>query len=86
MKIKDGYIIKEVAGTNVVISVADNVSFDGILTLNETGSFLWNELSAEKTEEELVSALLKEYNVSSEQAKTDVSAFIKKLKDLSVIE
>ena len=53
MKIKDGFILKEMAGSWVVVPVGENmVNFQMMMTLNESGAFLWNQLAEEKTEEE----------------------------------
>ena len=45
MKIKDGYIIREVAGSNIVVPIGDEqMSFGGIMTLNPVGAFIWKLL------------------------------------------
>ncbi len=86
MKIKSGFILRNVSGQNVVVAVgAASRSFSGIIRLNETGKFLWERLAAEKTEEELCDALLSEYELSAEQARADVSAFVQKLKEAELL-
>ena len=41
MKIKDGYMVREVAGSQIVVPVGERtVDFNGIITLNETAAFL----------------------------------------------
>ena len=85
MKIKEGYLLSEVAGNHVVIPVG-NVSFNGMLNLNETGVLIWKKLELGCEEDELVQAFLAEYDVSAERAKEDVSAFVKKLKAAGIIE
>ena len=87
MKIKDGFILREVAGNYIVVAVGNAVKdFNGVITLNETGSFLWKKLEVGATEEELKSALLEEYDVSEELATKDISAFIKKLTDAGLVK
>ena len=45
MKLKANYVLREVAGENIVIPVdSEAINFNGIMTLNETGKFLWNQL------------------------------------------
>ena len=47
MKIREGFILKEIAGSYVVVPVGDDlVDFSLMITINETGAFLWNCLSA----------------------------------------
>ena len=80
MKIKDGFILREVAGNYIVVAVGDAVKeFNGVINLNETGAFLWKILQEGATEEQLKEKLLGEYDVSSEIAERDVKIFINKL-------
>lgn len=86
MQIKKGFILRTVGGQNVVVAVgAASRSFSGIIRLNETGKFLWEQLSADKSENELCAALLDEYDLSEEQARADISAFVKKLKEAELL-
>ena len=80
MKLKKDFVLRQVAGTWVVLPLGDTaVDFNGMLTLNETGTFLWQALEKETEREKLVESLLAEYNVSREIALTDVDAFLDKL-------
>ena len=81
MKIKDGYILSEVAGKTVVLPTGDDLDLSKMITLNDTGKFLWQELQQDTNEDNLVSALLREYSVDETTARADVSSFINKLKD-----
>jgi len=81
MKIKDGFILRDVAGETVVLPSGDELDLNLMITLNGTGKFLWERLEQESTEEDLVSALLGEYDVDAETAKAAVTAFVKKLDD-----
>lgn len=86
MKIKDGFILREVAGSYIVVAVGDAVkTFNGVITLNETSAFLWNVLIKGATEEELVNALLGEYEVEKETAEKGVKAFINRLTEAKLI-
>ena len=88
MKIKEGFILKEIAGNFVVVPVGENlVDFSSMITTNETGAFLWEKLQNGATEEELCSALLGEYEgVSYEDALSDVKEFVKILKEKNIVE
>ena len=57
------------------------MDFNGMITVNETGAFLWEKLSEEITEEALLAAMLDEYEVDEETAKADIAEFIKLLDD-----
>ena len=87
MKIKDGFILREVAGNFIVVAVGEAVKdFNGVINLNETGALLWRTLSDGATEQELVDALLNEYEVSEEIARRDVKIFIYKLTEAKLIK
>lgn len=87
MKIKEGFVLKKIAGSHLVIPLGSQVvDFGSIIKLNETGAFLWNELQRDKEKNELVSALLTEYDVAQEKAESDVEAFVEKLKGVDLLE
>lgn len=88
MKIKDTFLLKNVAGKTIVVPVGKaTLDFNAIITLNETGAFLFAKLQEkDMTEAELISALLEEYDVSEEQAKNDIERFVKSITDAGVVE
>ena len=86
MKIKDGYMLREVAGNSVVVAVGKaTLDFNGLITLNSTGAFLWKMLAKETTEEALITAMLDEYEIDERTAKTDIAEFMDKLKGADLI-
>jgi len=87
MKVKFGYIMREVAGNIVVVPIGTSaIDFSGVITLNETGAFLWKLLENEISEQELLSSMLKEYDIDEEIAKVDISTFLTKLKEADLFE
>ena len=79
MKLKDGFILRRVAGKTVVLPCDEALDLNMMITLNDTGAFLWEMLQEETTQEALVAALLGEYDVDEETAKASVAAFVEKL-------
>lgn len=86
MKLKKGFVLREVAGETVVVPVNAELNFNGMITLNETAKVLWNILENETTEDALVKAILGEFNVDEATAQNDVALFIQKLKGLDFLE
>ena len=87
MKVKDNLMVRVIAGSNVVLPLgALSLDFTGMLTLNETGVFLWSLLRADTTREELAKALTEEYDVTYDEALADVDAFIEKLDKAGYLE
>ena len=86
MKIKDGFMLRGVAGKNVVVAVgAASLDFDGLISLNETGTFLWKVLEDGADFDILTEKLLAEYDIDEETAKRDISAFLEKVKEADLI-
>ncbi|MGN0475846.1 MAG: PqqD family protein [Ruminococcus sp.] len=87
MKLKEDFLLREVAGCYVVVPVGKaTVDFNGMLNLNDTGAFLWEHLQQETTKEELLKAMLDTYEVSKDLASKDIDNFIKKLEDAGILE
>ena len=87
IRIKDGFVLRQIADTWVVIAIGETMmDFNGMMTLNETGVFLWNSIGEENSIEALTQALTKEYEVSHAQAEEDVKAFCDKLVDIGCAE
>lgn len=87
MKIKQDFVLRQVAGTHVVLPIGKaTVDFNGMVTLNETGAFLWRLLEQGIAREALADALTAEYSVSRETALQDVDDFIAMLEPVGCIE
>lgn len=87
MKIKEGFVLKTVGDNHIVVPVgAQTVDFRSMITLNETGAFLWKQLATGCEEAELTAALLAEYDVATEIAANDVSVFVAKLRENDLLE
>ena len=77
MKIKKGFVLRQVGSENVVVPVGEmSKIFHGMINLNETGAFLWRFFSEEHTAEEAVQALCNEYEAEREQVEADVNRFV----------
>ena len=77
MKIKKGFVVRNVGGECVVVTVGEmSKTFHGMINLNETGAFLWRFFTEEHTVEEAVDALCQEYEADREQVETDVNRFV----------
>ena len=86
MKIKEGFILRKVNDTGVVVPVGEATrTFDGMIMLNETGAFLWGLLQEEADRAALIDALLTEYETTHMQAEKDVDGFIEKLREANLL-
>ena len=87
MKIKENFLLRQVADTWVVMPIGQEMlDFNGMLTLNETGAFLWQRLQEGADLEGLVKALTAEYDVSAEIARADAEEFCQKIRSAGCAE
>ena len=76
MKLKENYLLRQVADTWVVLPLGQaSVDFNGMLKLNETGAMLWKVLEQGGGLEAMADTLTAEYAVSREQALADAEEF-----------
>ena len=87
MKIKEGFVLRQVADNWVVLPVGQaSVNFNGMISLNESGALLWRTLEQGGDRIALAEALLDEYDVGRDEALADVDAFLAALKKAGCIE
>ena len=89
MKIKKGFVLREVCGENVIVGEGlGAINFGKLLALNETAAWLWKQAVAlgDFTVDALAEKLCEEYEVTEEQAKTDVAKMTAEWQKTGVIE
>lgn len=79
MKLKEGFVLRKIAGRNVVVPDGETLDFKVMISLNDTGCFLWERLEQGATAQELQEALMAAYEVTPERALADVDAFVRQL-------
>ncbi|MFT3952226.1 MAG: PqqD family protein [Oscillospiraceae bacterium] len=86
MKIKQGYMLRTVAGNAVVVPTGKAaLDFSGVISLNETGAFLWKLLEQDADTDALVKGLLNEFDTDEATARRDVSGFYEKLEKAGLL-
>ena len=89
MKLKAGFVLRQVCGENVITGEGlGAINFGKLLALNETAAWLWKEAEAQGdfTVNSLADKLCEEYEVTAEQARQDVDAIVKKWQEVEVVE
>lgn len=87
MKIKNGFVVRSIAGESVVVALGEaSKNFNGIIKLNETGRFLWDKLALGCEKEELINAILAEYEIDKDTAEADIDRFVETLKGANILE
>jgi hypothetical protein len=85
---KKGFILKNVANKWIVVPIGEEaVHFNGLLTLNESGRILFEQLQEnDVTTEMLVKTLMDYYDVDKMTARMDVEVFMDKLREKELLE
>lgn len=87
MKIRKGFVLREVAGRQVVIATGDAAkNFNGIIKLNESAVMLWKMIEKGADEERLAQKIIETYEVDEATAYNDVSMFVTKLKGAGIVD
>ncbi len=87
MKTKKGFMLRSVGNRHVVVAIGKaSEEFNGLITLNDSGAFLWTELSKGCTYDELLAKMLETYEVDEATAKAGLDQFLKTARDADLIE
>ncbi len=88
MKIREGFILKDIAGQSFVVPTgALSRDYQGMITLNETGKFIWQCIEKEMSKEQIVDEIVKGFeDADIEVVKKDVDNFIDRLVKGKIVE
>lgn len=87
MKTKKGFMLRSVAGRHVVVAIGQaSVDFNGLITLNETGAYIWEKLSKSITYDELLADMLNDYDVDEATAKEGIDSFLSTARNANLID
>lgn len=87
MKVKKDYLLRKIADSYVVVPVGKaSVNFNGIINLNDTGAFIWEQLQNGTDEKTLIKNITSEYDIDAKSAELDLEKFLNKLKEADLLE
>lgn len=87
MKLTDAYKQREIMGDVIFVPKGEKVlDFNGLITMNEMGAFIWKLIENGLEFDEILSRIVAEYDVSEAQAREDLNSFIEELRDKEIIE
>ena len=88
MKTKKGFVLRELGKEYILCPEGvDLLEFSNMFSMNETAAFIWRHMEGvEFTVKDLVDSLLEEYELTEEQAVTDISAMLDMFLKLGVVE
>ena len=86
MTIQKELLKRDIAGETILVPVGKTVyDANGLFVLNELGSFLWDLLPGVEGEDDLVKAVLAEYEVTEDVARGDIGEFLEQLRKMNII-
>lgn len=87
MNIKKRLLKRQIAGDAFLVPLGKEVyDSNGLFFLNEVGEFIWDRLEQAQSQEDILKALLEEYDVEESVARKDVDAFFEKLRTMDIID
>lgn len=73
MKIKENYVMREVAGQAIVIAIGEESKhFKGMINLNQTGSDVWRYMEKGLDLNEIARKIAEKYEVDENTAAQDI--------------
>ena len=86
MKVKNDFISRTIADEHLLIPTGEAaLRVKGLISLSESGAFLYQTLRNDCTRNELVSALTAEYDVPASVAEADIDAFLEQMRQLDML-
>ena len=88
MKIKDGFVLREMCGEYIVAAEGlQNINFNKLISLNSTAAFLWKGLEGKEfTTEQMAELLVEEYGIDMDLAMTDSGNLMKSWAEAGIAE
>ena len=87
MKIKEGFLLREIAGTHIVVPIGERViDFKGMMVLNSVSADVWSFLSEHRSYEEILEYILGLYEVDRQTVENDLNDLIGQMEACGVIE
>lgn len=82
IRAKKGFILRRLGQEYMVVPIGEaSKNLNGMIRMNETGAFYWNELENGITEEALVGKMLERFeDLDEETAQKDLLEFLKTIK------
>ena len=86
MRLKCDFETMELNGKFIAVPVGDEEDqYHGVLKLNDTAAFIFEQLKTDVDEGTIIEAMVREYNVSKDDAAADVHSMINSLTEKGLL-
>ncbi len=87
MQVSRDYLLRTIAGETILIpSGAAAQKFNGLVTVNAIGAFIWDVLQTPTDLDGLVARITEEYEVDADPARRDAEGFLSELRRIGALE
>ena len=87
LKAKSGFVLRKVADEYLLMPAGENLSqYKGTMRMNQVSAFIWKKLQHPVSHDDLLQAVLNEYEIDEETASADLDELLEKLWNAGVIE
>ena len=87
MKLRGEFVVRQVMDQIVAIPVGQlALTFNGMIMLNQVSKVIWDCLEQEADLDGIVTAVTDAFDVSAQEARTDILEFCDKLRKLQLLE
>ena len=86
MRASKDFILRQIADEYILVPIGQAAArFNGLISTNEIGHFIFQALAQETTEDQVVNQIIAEYDVDRTTAQTDLRDFLRQLRDLGAL-
>ena len=87
MKIKEGLMLRKVKDQNIILSYDQSlVKLNGMISVNDTGAFIFGELQNEISFDDLLNKMIEKYNEKKEIIEKDLNDFLNALRSNNLLD
>lgn len=86
MKINNDFMIREIADETILVPTGQaSQNFNGMISINEVGSFILHNIEDCEDEKEIISRVIDEFEVDEDTAVEDIREFLGQLLEIGVV-
>ncbi len=86
MKLKDGFILTEIGDEHILVPASETAHYGHVVRMNDTAAFIVEQLRKDVSREQIVDALLDQYEVEKSEAEQNVNEIIEKMRSINALE
>lgn len=86
MKTNPNFVLRKIAGENVLLPTGiATQKYNGLITLNSTAVFIWENINISKNKDELVDKVVEHFEIDKKTANEDVEGLLKEFLEKEMI-